>query len=307
MLTHIFFDILEMNIAVSVIVLIMAFSMPALDKKFGIGWRKLFWIFIGFRLLIPYNFSWDAHALHLLPLDLEWKIEGTLHVSIAVAVSMIWAGGLIICLRHCYLCYKRFLKEIVENSRESYDEQELSLLRSVLADIGIKKEVTLYRCPMISTPMVLQILEPMLLLPEEEYDENQLKMIFSHECMHIDNLDIVYKTVMMITEAVHWFNPFVHIMVKWSYRDLEIFCDQCVVEDMDKKERGNYGKTILDAVEKQKSTDIVFSTCFYGSTGIMKQRVEHLFYMQGRKRGTVLLAAFAGLFMLLGIFIKCGV
>lgn len=307
MLTHIFFDVLEMNLAVSIVIMLVAFLMPKLDKSYRIGWRKVFWIVIGIRLLIPYNFSWDTYALHLFPLVKEWQLPGTVKITTAVLVSTIWFIGLVACLRHKYLCYKKFLKEVVENSRQSYDEKELQLLQKVLEDIGVKSEVTLYHCPIISTPMVVEILDPMLLLPEEEYTEEELRFIFSHEGMHIDNLDIVYKTMMMIAEAVHWFNPLIHKMVKWSYRDVEIFCDACVVEDMDKKERGNYGRTILDAVEKQQGTDVVFSTCFYGSAGIMKQRVEHLFYSENQKRGTHLLILFLGIFLMLSIFVKCGV
>ncbi len=306
MLISVFFDILEINIAVSVVVLLAALLMPKL-KNYRVGWRKWFWILLGIRLLIPYNFSWDSHAVHLFSFTGEWQISEAVEVSTAVLLSLVWFLGLVVCLRHRYLCYRKFQKEIVENSRESFEERELAVLREVMSEIGVEKEVTLYHCPLIVSPMVIEVLQPMLLLPEEEYSDEQLRMIFRHEGMHIDNFDIVYKTIMLLAEAVHWFNPVVHKMVKWSYRDLEIFCDECVVEDMDKKERGSYGRTILDAVEKQKGLDIVFSTCFYGSQGLMKQRVENLFNMESKKSGAVLLGVFGGLLLFLGMFIKCGI
>lgn len=307
MLTHIFFDILEMNIAGSLVMLLAVLLMPKLDKKYGVGWRKALWIVIGLRLLIPYNFSWDAHALHLFPLSEQWQLPGAVEVSAAVSISTLWFLGMAFCLRHRFLCYKKFRREIVENSRQSFDERELSILQEVCTEIGIRKEVMLYHCALVHSPMVLEVIEPMLVLPEEEYSDEQLRMIFRHEGMHIDNLDIVYKLLLLVVEAVHWFNPLVHKMVKLSYRDVEIFCDQCVVEDMDKTERGSYGRTILDAVEKQQGTDVVFSTCFYGSAGIMKQRVEHLFYMEKKKSGAVFFVALTLLLLLLGVFIKCGV
>ncbi len=306
MLTSVFFDILEINIAVSVVVLLAAFLMPKL-KKYRVGWRKWFWLMLGIRLLIPYNFTWDSYAVRLISFSGEWQIKEAVKVSTAVLLCLVWFSGLVICLRHRYLCYRKFLKEIVENSRESFEERELTILREVLKEIGVGKEVTLYHCPLIASPMVIEVLQPMLLLPEEEYSDEQLRMIFRHEGMHIDNFDIVYKSIMLLAEAVHWFNPVVHKMVNWSYRDVEIFCDECVVEDMDKKERGNYGRTILDAVEKQKGLDIVFSTCFYGSQGLMKQRVENLFNMEGKKNGVVLLCVFCGFLLILGMFIKCGI
>ncbi len=307
MLTRIFFDVLEMNIAASLIVLLLAVLGPRLDKSFRCGWRKAFWIAAGVRLLIPYNFSWDTHAIHLFSNLTKWQMSHAAALSAAVFLSAVWVMGLLVCLRHRYLCYKKFYKEIVENSRESYDEKELRIFREVMADIGVKKEVVLYHCALISTPMVVSALEPMLLLPEAEYSEEELRMIFCHEGMHIDNFDIVYKMVMMTVEAVHWFNPFIHKMVKASYRDVELFCDGCVTEDMSREERGRYGKTILDAAAGQQGTDSAFSTCFYGSASIMKQRMEHLFHMENKKRGICLFVAFLALFAMLGIFIKCGV
>lgn len=306
MLISVFFDVLEINITILIVMLAAAFIMPRLNH-YRVGWRKWFWIVLGVRLLVPYNFSWDSYAIHLFSFTGEWQVSEAVKISTEVLLSLVWLSGLIICLRHRYLCYKKFQKEIVENSRESFDERELSILKEVLEDIGIEKEVTLYHCPLIVSPMVIEVLQPMLLLPEEEYSDEQLRMIFRHEGMHIDNFDIVYKSVMLLAEAVHWFNPVVHKMVKWSYRDVEIFCDECVVEDMDKKERGSYGRTILDAVEKQKGLDIVFSTCFYGSPSIMKQRVEHLFCMEDKKNGMIFLGGFIVLLLIPGIFIKCGI
>lgn len=307
MLTRIFFDVLEMNIAVSLVVLLLEVLGPKLDKSFRCGWRKAFWITAGVRLLVPYNFSWDIHALHLFSSFTEWQLPHAATLSVAVFFSVVWAMGLVVCLRHRHMCYQKFFKEIVENSRESYDEKELRILREVMEDIGVKKEVALYHCALISTPMVVSVFDPMLLLPEGEYREEELRMIFSHEGMHIDNGDIVYKMVMQTVEAVHWFNPFIHKMVKASYRDAELFCDGCVVEDMSREERGRYGKTILDAAARQKGLDSAFSTCFYSSAVIMKQRMEQLFCMESRRRGICLFAAFLALFTVLTVFIKCGV
>lgn len=306
MLEHIFFDILEMTVAASIIILMIDLCLPKLDRKYGLGWRKAFWILLGIRLLIPYNFSWDKYALHIFPVTDNWQLPGLL-VPAAAGISILWFVGLFLYLRHNYLCYKHFLRQVTENSTLVEAGEEKEMLADVAGELGIKREIALYRSSIVQSPMVMQMLEPMLILPDTEYTRQNLLLIFRHECMHIDNLDLVYKAVMLLAGAVHWFNPLVHRMVKLSYRDVEIFCDQCVTEDMDKSERGAYGKAILEAAGKQKNTDIALSTCFYGDERIMKQRVEHLFFMDQKKNGALIFTGMLFLMLFLGIFIKCGI
>lgn len=53
----IFFNVLEINIAAAVIILILCFLADKLRKRYGAAWMKLAWLLLAVRLLIPYNFS----------------------------------------------------------------------------------------------------------------------------------------------------------------------------------------------------------------------------------------------------------
>ena len=53
----IFFDVLEINIVVSVIFLFLFLFSEKLRKRYGAGWMKLVWVLLVLRLVIPYNFS----------------------------------------------------------------------------------------------------------------------------------------------------------------------------------------------------------------------------------------------------------
>lgn len=56
-MSGIFFDMMEINIVVSVIFLAVFLLSGRLRKRYGAGWLKLVWVLLAVRLLIPYNFS----------------------------------------------------------------------------------------------------------------------------------------------------------------------------------------------------------------------------------------------------------
>ena len=64
----IFFDVLEINIVVSVIFLFLFLFSEKLRKRYGAGWMKLVWVLLVLRLVIPYNFSLSSAPIRLLDL-----------------------------------------------------------------------------------------------------------------------------------------------------------------------------------------------------------------------------------------------
>lgn len=56
-MSGILFDVLEINIVVSVAVLILYFSSGRLRGRYGAAWMKMIWLILAVRLFIPYNIS----------------------------------------------------------------------------------------------------------------------------------------------------------------------------------------------------------------------------------------------------------
>ena len=56
-MTSIFFDVLELNLGITVVVLILGLLSGKLRKRYGAGCMKWLWMLLAVRLLIPYNFS----------------------------------------------------------------------------------------------------------------------------------------------------------------------------------------------------------------------------------------------------------
>lgn len=54
---RVLFDVLEINIAVSLVILLVCLFEKKLCKRYGAGCLKIVWVILAIRLLIPYNFS----------------------------------------------------------------------------------------------------------------------------------------------------------------------------------------------------------------------------------------------------------
>ncbi len=63
---RIFFDMIEVNIGISVIILLVCLSERKLRERYGARWFKMVWLLLAIRLLIPYNFSLPFTELRLL-------------------------------------------------------------------------------------------------------------------------------------------------------------------------------------------------------------------------------------------------
>ena len=86
---------------------------------------------------------------------------------------------------------------------------------------------------------------PILLLPEKAYSENVLKFIFIHECHHIRQRDTLYKLFWLLMQSLLWFQPLIYLLAALGGRDVEVACDEAVVEGRDMEARKEYGYALL--------------------------------------------------------------
>jgi len=59
--------------------------------------------------------------------------------------------------------------------------------------------------------MLVGLLKSTLILPVEIYTPAELRMIITHELVHFKRHDVWFKAILLVTAAVHWFNPFVYL------------------------------------------------------------------------------------------------
>ena len=86
--------------------------------------------------------------------------------------------------------------------------------------------------------MVMGLFSPRLLLVSETYETRALYFILKHEMVHVRRGDIWYKMLLLLANALHWFNPLVWWMSHQAGRDVEIACDDEVIRGVDRESRG---------------------------------------------------------------------
>lgn len=171
-------------------------------------------------------------------------------------------------------------------------------------EMGIDRLPRLLISGGVDSPMVLGLLRPCLLLPTEGYEERELRFILRHELTHCKRRDLWYKLVLLLANAVHWFNPLVYLLAREAGADMELTCDDAVVAGADAETRRAYSETLLASIHRQTGLGrSALSTHFYGGTEVMKDRFRNILGRPGRKRGAVVLA----LALVLTVAVACSV
>ena len=121
------------------------------------------------------------------------------------------------------------------------------IVREGIPDKKLEKRV--FRCG-VSTPVLTGVIKPRIYLPFS-LTEPQLSHVLIHENMHIKRKDHIVKLLFYIALIVHWFNPFVWISYRLLERDMEMACDEAVLERLGTDEKKNYCESLLNLADSK--------------------------------------------------------
>ena len=68
-----------------------------------------------------------------------------------------------------------------------------------------------------SIPKVAFCIRPVIFIPIDKLEKQSYKIIFKHELMHIKHGDLIFKNLLKILCAIHFFNP----IIWWMDKQLE--------------------------------------------------------------------------------------
>lgn len=128
----------------------------------------------------------------------------------------------------------------------------------------------------VSTPMLLGLLRPVVVLPDRAFSQDSLTAMLSHELCHYRRRDILYKWAVVLVSSLHWFNPFMLLLRREIGRSCELSCDETIIRFMDAAQKQNYGHTLLALAAKQKRPAGYFVTTLCHSKGELKTRLLHI-------------------------------
>lgn len=188
--------------------------------------------------------------------------------------------GIILIIRYFY-----DKRNIIKNSFELKDENINLVFKKSLKSLNIKKYKPLKVSNYITTPINVGVFKPYVILPNYNYSEEELELIFKHELIHFLRKDFYYKFLVMINTCIYWFNPLMYLMSKVVSYECEVSCDEEVIKSLNSKEEiKTYGLIIL----KTDAKDYIKNNCLLSTLNkpcITKNRITALFNNKLRKEG----------------------
>jgi len=189
-------------------------------------------------------------------------------------LSRIWLAGMFFALT--YLLY-------------SYGKTRRRLSHAVLAEDTTSdrlmhtgwKLAPVYECDELPSPFAMGIFHPMIYLPFG-LEASRREMILLHEQYHIRRRDHLVKLFASILMAVYWFHPLVWLSWVLLCRDMEMSCDEKVLELLGSEQRKAYSLTLLQFASGEPAGYVPLG---FGEPNV-KSRIKHVLKFRKAAVGT---------------------
>ena len=118
----------------------------------------------------------------------------------------------------------------------------------------LRRTIRICSSDKLTTPITTGLLHPKIILPKfiDLNDTRQLSYILTHELVHIKKIDTLWNTLLVIALCIHWFNPAVWLLYKMLRRDMELSCDEQVINCLGTDYKKAYALSLLHMAQLQK-------------------------------------------------------
>jgi len=277
----------------------------------------ILWGIVSLKLITPYSFysklNFQPMLQNLFPNIIN--TEGSVNIQDSIQVSKtsnalysqlllaiksdlvlsIWVIGVITILLFFIVSYVRSYKEF----QTAIPIKNNAYLNEWLRNYKLKRTIQISVSDKITTPLTYKLFKPVIIFPKSTdwNDESSIKFVLAHEYVHIKRLDILWKVILIVILALHWFNPLVWIMYYIVNRDIELSCDEKVIRQFGDEAKSEYALSLINMAEKShKLTPICNS---FSKNGI-EERIVSIMKL---KKTSILGVVFASTLVVGGITI----
>src|SRR5436190_4106502 len=149
--------------------------------------------------------------------------------------------------------------------------------------MGIKQPVHAYISDLISSPVTIGFLKPIILLPMvaiTNLSQKQVEAVLLHELAHIRRYDYFINLFINFVRTVLYFNPFVKLFAKTIEREREKSCDEMVMQF----EYDPYGyASALLLLEKNNFIRQTIAIAASGQRNDLRHRIEKILGVEKSK------------------------
>lgn len=190
--------------------------------------------------------------------------NGAINLTFANVCGMVWLVGMVSFWIWNVMAFLRIKKKM---------------------DVAVRLRDNIFECEGIGSAFVMGMFQPKIYIPFHTGEE-ELAFILKHERYHIARKDYLTNYLSCILLSVYWFHPLVWLSYKSMIKDMEMSCDEHVLQDASSKERAKYSEVLLSFATR-KNISPAGMLCF--GENDTKERVCHIlkFKKTGKWAGVV--------------------
>lgn len=244
------------NMSISASWLVLAILVLRLVLKKAPKWvNVILWGIVAVRLICPFTIESALSLIpstQTIPMNIEMAAKPAIDSGVGVVNSMvnpmiaasftpnpaasanplqiwipliavIWLFGMVLMFLYTAISYWRLNRRI---------------------DTAVLYRDNIFQSERVSSPFVLGIIKPKIYLPFH-MNEQDLQHVVAHEQAHILRKDHWWKPLGFLLLTVYWFNPLMWVAYVLLCRDIELACDEKVIEQLNSEQRANYTQALV--------------------------------------------------------------
>jgi beta-lactamase regulating signal transducer with metallopeptidase domain len=296
-MSYIIFDILKTSIYISIPVILIALLKNKVLSKYTYKLNYILCILITLRMLFISNIEIYL-PFEVLKKRINMNLESINYISVEdnntinyiKIMFCIWLIGAIYVLFVNVYKQVLFYKKIENITYKVTDDKIIKGLEEEKKNLNIKNGIKIFKVDGLSSPALIGIISNKIIIPNNDYDKEQLKWIFRHELTHFKRKDNLLKLLLMIASTIHWFNPLVKVLKVYFEEQCELSCDEKVAKKFSVNEIKEYAFVLVNTLRYRNNIKTtMFSSQFNTSEiNLIKRRVEGMLSLKKRKKGTIM-------------------
>ena len=221
--------------------------------------------------------------------------------------AAIWIIGVLVSVLWNFIGYRIFTQNMERDQLLVHDKHILMMLEQMCVKLRINYLPELYFCDSISSPLIYGILlkRKRIVIPSDIGNSAAVASILRHELVHLKRGDLWVKLILLAAESLHWFNPLLKVNSKYLELDMELSCDEKVLDGCNKSVRRTYGRILIDIAQRCTFRPTLLTTHFNPEFNDLKTRCINILDTETKHRGTFIAILFAVLCVLSGTVLNC--
>jgi len=231
-----------------------------------------FWVIVAVRLLLPFDVPVSVTAARYLPpapwtSAMDFDTVPSVSASAPVApnsvappaaaslraillnektLAIVWAAGVATVLLAYFWASLSFRRQLSRSGRRAGKRTEQAVSDCSRA-MGLNP-IPVLEMDALSGPALFGVWRPRLLFPlglADQLSVEELQLVVLHELGHLKRRDLFLQGLLVVSQAVHWFNPLVWLAGRLAREDRELACDEFVMAHTSHSGGHAYAKTLL--------------------------------------------------------------